>query len=338
MRPIILAVAVATVVVTACSSTPATNGGSPSPAVSSSSSLVALPTLTVQATVKTAKPFDLVQAFGSLWIENNGAGTVSRVDPATNTVIAEVPVSTFASSITVAPDGLWTIDGDAGAVAFIDPAVNKVTKRWPIEGGDGGGLEYANGLLWHNADRDTTTLVSLDPATGKQVDHPVPDGCRGTFIIEASTAYLAGSGSICKADVWTFKVVGTYKGDVQADRILGESSGHLWSVTSSGDPVLIDAATMTLVATIPQGPGGMYQGSAWTLGITGENAGVASNATGVWIRLSATTIGRVTLGTPPTFVLYAGLPASDFDGTPIIEAFGSLWVTSARSTTRFALP
>jgi len=351
MRPVHLALAGVLVVSAACSvsaapaGTPATGSPATSAAPSadpaataspSAAALAPLPLVAPTGRVATDAPFDLVAAFGSMWIVDNLRGTVSRVDPATNKVVATIVVSTFVSSVTAAPDGIWVIDGGAQGVARIDPKTNRITQRYPIEGGDGGSLGYTDGLLWHNANSDGSTLVALDPATGKQTDHAAPDGCAGGFTMSSDAIYVGGNGAICRLDP-SFKLTAEYQGDV-AGGALALGAGQLWALTSNGDIAVIDPVTMKLVRTILQGAGGTYQGGTYILGRPNENIAIAVDAKGAWVRLSATTIGRVTLGASPELTIYAGLPDGSYDGTPIAEGFGSLWVTSTDTHETLRLP
>ena len=63
----------------------------------------------------------------AVWVADAQANTVTRVDPATNRVVATIPVGRAPADGVVGPDGLvWIpIQGD-GTVARIDPETNRV--------------------------------------------------------------------------------------------------------------------------------------------------------------------------------------------------------------------
>jgi YVTN family beta-propeller protein len=97
---------------------------------------------------------------GSIWTLNQGDGSVSRVDAATNKVVATIKVgeSVAAGEIAAGEGSVW-ISAIGVPLVRIDPRTNKVAQRFS---GDGGGaVLVAHGSLWIAAGPQVTWR--LDP-------------------------------------------------------------------------------------------------------------------------------------------------------------------------------
>src|SRR5262245_49048691 len=71
-----------------------------------------------------AKPF--------AYVTNPGAGTISVIDTATNTVVATVPVGGAPRWVAITPDGTRAYVTNVGAVSVIDTATNTVVATVPV--------------------------------------------------------------------------------------------------------------------------------------------------------------------------------------------------------------
>jgi hypothetical protein len=78
----------------------------------------------VVATFPVTVAFDAGFHFGSIWV--TGEGTVWRIDPATNQIVAEVAVDGTSIEMAFTSDALWVTSGNRHFVTRIDPATNKV--------------------------------------------------------------------------------------------------------------------------------------------------------------------------------------------------------------------
>jgi DNA-binding beta-propeller fold protein YncE len=136
------------------------------------------------AIVPVAGAGNLAVANGRLWVLT-GAGTVVRLDPATNRVVGKplrVPADTAA--IAVAQGALWVTtvaDGDLGApgkdtVARIDPATGRTVAtitvpRAPLD------LAATPRAVWvTNAGAGGDNVARIDPRTNRLVGRPVGTG------------------------------------------------------------------------------------------------------------------------------------------------------------------
>ena len=155
-----------------------------------------------QAFIDAPAAFNAVPAFGAIWVGGNGKGTVTRIDPATNSATGSIKVSTFTSDIAATDDAVWVLDGDAEAIRRIDPATAKLTDESIPIGDDGGDLQYAKGKLWHTT-RDGEVL-EIDPASGDIERWTLPGSCgesgcgllvRGTPAMRSTSRRCGGSTS-----------------------------------------------------------------------------------------------------------------------------------------------
>ena len=78
-------------------------------------------------------PLPVVYAFGSVWVRNEfheGTGSVQRIDPATNQVVATIPITPVAGRDGL--DGMAVLDGGLWVAGLelqeIDPATNRVVR------------------------------------------------------------------------------------------------------------------------------------------------------------------------------------------------------------------
>lgn len=68
----------------------------------------------------------------AVWVVNSAAGSVSRVDPATNRIVATIEIGGQLGDGATAADGsVWVPVRDQDVIARIDPATNAVVERIP---------------------------------------------------------------------------------------------------------------------------------------------------------------------------------------------------------------
>src|SRR5581483_5030131 len=72
------------------------------------------------------RPFSLAEAAGSLWIANFLSGTVERLDPTTNRVIARIQVGGEPYGLAAGGGSVWVGNNGSDSVARIDTATNQV--------------------------------------------------------------------------------------------------------------------------------------------------------------------------------------------------------------------
>jgi YVTN family beta-propeller protein len=143
----------------------------------------------VEAAIRVGKaPGEVVAERSQVWVANGGDGTVSRVEPATNQVIATIDVGERPTHI--AADALAATDAgaDAGAVWVttppymqeIDPDSNSTVRSYPLPGGPGDVALAFDGALW--VSRNDGTVRKVDPFDGREVAS-VPVASRGLSML-----------------------------------------------------------------------------------------------------------------------------------------------------------
>ena len=102
----------------------------------------------VEATIAVGqKPRFLTVGGGSVWTLNQGDGSVSRIDPKTNKVVAtiEAGIPGEGGEIAAGEGSVWaTIFGIP--ITRIDPSTNKVVQQFVGPGGDA--IRVGRGFIW----------------------------------------------------------------------------------------------------------------------------------------------------------------------------------------------
>jgi YVTN family beta-propeller protein len=102
---------------------------------------------------------------GAAWITDNGADTVTRVDP--TGLLTPIPVGNGPSGIAVGDGGVWVADSPDNAVVRIDPDTRAVTTTIPV-GSSPAGIAVGAGSVWV-ADSGDGTVDRIDPQTDKVI-------------------------------------------------------------------------------------------------------------------------------------------------------------------------
>jgi virginiamycin B lyase len=108
---------------------------------------------------------------GAVWVTTFDEDKLSRIDPATHTVVAEIEVGTNPEGIAVTPGAVWVSNHRGGSIWRIDPATNAVVAR--IDAGRVGlsgpkDIQNAFGDLWTTIP-NSSIVIRLDPETNDVV-------------------------------------------------------------------------------------------------------------------------------------------------------------------------
>ena len=172
----------------------------------------------------------LATAVGSVWIASDATGVVSRVDPDTNEVVAEVHVARAPASVAsgdealwvtsaegdlvtrvnphtnavvdtakvgprpghvaVGEGGVWTLNRGDGSVSRIDPATNKVVATIAVAGAEAGEIAVGAGAVWVSA--PGLPLVRIDPKTNRATQRFTGAGGGAVIVAHGSVWVAAG--------------------------------------------------------------------------------------------------------------------------------------------------
>ncbi len=126
-------------------------------------------------------PLSMTVGDGSLWVANHDAGTVTRIDPNTDQVVANIDVPSEPHRITFGEESIWVSNWHDNSVSRIDPETNQLVGE-PIEiGFPAGNIVAGLGSVWVTSDyrvegdSKNVVVVRIDPQTN-QVVETIPVG------------------------------------------------------------------------------------------------------------------------------------------------------------------
>jgi YVTN family beta-propeller protein len=106
-----------------------------------------------------------VAAGGSIWVGNHHGGTVARIDPTTNAVVATVPWGAHGNGgvyhMTTDGSHIWVTASRTSDVAEIDTATNSIVRRTPVPTGTCGGIAVDASAVWVTSGYDGPYACSL---------------------------------------------------------------------------------------------------------------------------------------------------------------------------------
>jgi DNA-binding beta-propeller fold protein YncE len=279
------------------------------------------------------RPFGIAATDNAIWVAIADEGTVTRIDPTTNRVVATVQVGpaepdTYAglSDLAVYAGQVWTINNVDDTLVRIDPATNQVAQEIHVDPAVGSDdfdpffiLVDETGI-WIT-ERDANRLLHIDPATGAvlaSLDVPLPGWMAAGFgSIWVNTNQDTSDSTIVRIDQATHEIVSDFPlasaGSLVEPGYVVTGAGSVWvSDFSSGKIARIDPTTNTVIATIDSG--------------LGSGQDMAVTETGLWIMASRSTgIERIDLETNQRSQI---LPYGN--GWYLVESDGSIWIAATQ--------
>jgi YVTN family beta-propeller protein len=210
--------------------------------------------VTDQVTVG-ARPAGVAFGAGSLWITNEGDGSVSRIDPDAVRVLQTVGnVGNDPLAVAADDDGVWVANGEDGTLARISPETNQVLDRIPVGNGPsavalGGGYVWVSNML-------AASISRVDPGGGVPRSFEVQDRPAGVV-------YADGSVWVASQALATVSRLDPRSGTLQQTIHVGNGPtamaagpGVVWVANALDSTVSrIDTKTNGVSATVPVGDG-----------------------------------------------------------------------------------
>ena len=282
---------------------------------------------------------------GNLWVTDRIGGTLSRIDPVTDSVADVVPLSVEGGadpvSIAVGEGSLWvganardaTGQSASGWLLRIDPGSGKQVAAIPI--GVAPSVAVGAGAVWVTSlwvtslgdDPRTVknTLARIDPSSNRVVAS-IPVVCPCSVAADETAVWVAGPGYVMRIDPATNRKVAEV--DLPPEDNMPEvamGAGAVW-VAYYGLPLggfgrlmgrlaRIDPATNTIVADIP----------------TGGAIGLAVGADSVWIT-TGQSLARVDARTNAVVSEVTLSNAGGVDGVAVSEHTVWVWSTTGKDT------
>lgn len=111
---------------------------------------------------------NLRTAVGSLWALIDDKGTLARLDPATNAIVAEVYIGAGASGTAVGQEALWVTNKTENQVARVSAHTNLI-EEWIKTGKAPVAVAFGEGAVW-TLNAGDATVSRIDPKTNKVTD------------------------------------------------------------------------------------------------------------------------------------------------------------------------
>lgn len=134
----------------------------------------------------------------ALWITSSEGDVVTRVSPHTNAVVETVKVGPKPGPVAVGEGAVWTLNRGDGSVSRIDPKTNAVVATIPVEGAGGGELAVGAGAVWVSA--AGLPLVRIDPAANRVAQRFTGDGGGAVLVAHGSVWVAAGPAVTWRVD------------------------------------------------------------------------------------------------------------------------------------------
>ena len=137
----------------------------------------------------------LVSATGSIWMVTNAGGSLLRVDPDTNAVVAEVSLPAPATAIAVSGDALWLVSAAKSVAIRVNGHSNVVEETIKV-GPSPVAVASGEGSVWTLNGGDGS-LSRIDPKTNK-VAETIKAGITGesgTILVGEGSVWVSAPGS-----------------------------------------------------------------------------------------------------------------------------------------------
>jgi streptogramin lyase len=247
---------------------------------------------------------------GSVWVANDGAGTLARIDPGKNRVTARIPVGRGACAVAAGAGAVWVANYRTGRLLRVNPSTRKV--RRVAVGGAPFDVLVTGGSVWTTGFANGT-LVKVNART-LRVTRRITVGGSPTGLLNAAGAIWVGLGrgatNILRVDPRSGSVERLDVGVTAPDHLVATAAG-IWVVNDGDTLVLLDPAKGRVLRTKHHGrtlvqPALAPDGTLW----------VPDKELDMIFRLDPTT-GEL-----------RGSFAAGNGAFQALHAFGSMWVTS----------
>lgn len=136
----------------------------------------------------------LVSATGSIWMITDAKGSVARIDPDTNAVVAEVTIPAGATSLTSAGDALWIASSGKGLVTRINGYSNVVEDTVKV-GTSPVAIASGEGSVWTlNGGDGTVSRIDLKTNKVTETIKVGVKGAAGTIVVGEGSVWVTAPG------------------------------------------------------------------------------------------------------------------------------------------------
>lgn len=275
------------------------------------------------------------EAFGSLWVlavdgplMNDGTEpAVHRIDPATNEVIASVPLpGRLCQGIGASADAMWACGPDG--LVRIDPATNTVVATVELDAALAvTRIAYGAGSVWAFATATVgpDLVARVDPATNAVTATIELGHTAGTLAFGFDALWVSSpiDDLLLRIDPAT-NAVETWTEGLETPGVVAIGEGAIW-VSLFAEHGFQAAPDRPAVARIDPATGDVLA-SVVTGGSLGDEGGIAVAPDAIWVRAPEPWLVRID---PATNEVVDVIDTVSGPGD-VTVAFGSVWVTTER--------
>ncbi len=232
---------------------------------------------------------DLRLGDGAIWVSNHDDSTISRIDPETNQVVATIALPPPTGFLAVSPGAVWVASKGNNVVMKIDPQTNQVVATISDPYGPSW-MGYSAGSLWICNHDSAPGVIRLDPMTNQVLAQIDIGSARG---------YFCGGLAATDAGVWAMLLDNTQNFDLGLVRI-DPATNQVIATTTLPQSMVTDALAADAQGVWVAEPDlGLFRISPQTNQAVGllpmtRGAGVALGAGSVWLAISGGTLLRIT--------------------------------------------
>jgi len=169
---------------------------------------------------------------GSVWVSSPTEGTVFRIDPDTNQVIATIHAGGSPLQLAITQDAVWVSDPNNPVLKRIDPASNEISAEINLDCATRGIAADAQ-AIWVACD-SAPTLYLIDPLTDRIVARIAAGNHSRGVAISSNGVWVTSltDETLTVIDPATNQVMAVYRTNRPLDLV--SAQGELWVVTGSG--------------------------------------------------------------------------------------------------------
>ncbi|HWC41715.1 MAG TPA: hypothetical protein VHK02_06990 [Actinomycetota bacterium] len=229
--------------------------------------------------------YGMAAGAGALWVV--GSDEINRIDPATNTMTASIPVGSTGSgpaSVAVGAGTVWVPVAVPGTLWGINSKTNKVAARIPLDGPLRGSISVSatRDTVWvaccgesgAGASASGGRLLRIDPRHKRVVADIALPASPVAVAADASAAWVAtASGQVLMVSERRNRVAATIDagGPLGFPQTIATGAGGVWLADPFDEQVVrIDSKTRRVMARIPAG-------AVTTLAVTGDDVWALSS-------------------------------------------------------------